>query len=504
MIKYPTILVVDDEESIRELVAEVFSRRGWDIEVAESAEEGVELVAKKKFDVVVSDIMMPGINGLKFLEYIKELSPSTAVILITGYPSIDIAVDAVKSGAFDFIVKPFTVDKLELIVKKAVIMSSHVQKEGRPDRLNVITSSAEEISSVHTIDEALEKARDKKEVFKRICELAHTIVDGDKAFVMLYDREQDELLIKTATNYDIPPAGMLVSASKEPFKSVIENKCYSYSLVHDDELAPLFDKSHTAGELLVVIPVIIKGEVAVLIGITLKGGGAREFTMQDISLLTHLSSKAALKLENISLTENILANIFTTIDSLIKALDARDTYTKDHSQRVTAYAMSIARSYGCSDDILDSMSFAGPLHDIGKIGIRDEILLKRGAFSEEEREIMNTHVLRGCEILKPLNLMESERAVVLYHHERWDGNGYPEGLREDEIPLIARIFSVADTLDAMTTTRPYRKALSFEMAYNEILRCQGTQFDPAVVEAFMESEVVTMFKRLSNENMVGG
>ncbi len=502
MIKYPDILVVDDEESIRELAAEIFSKRGWNVEVAENAEKGAELIAKKNFDVIISDIMMPGISGLKFLKYVKEVSPSTAVIMITGYPSIDIAVDAVKNGAFDFIVKPFTIDKLELTVKKAVIMSSQAQRDEDAARRKVTTEGAEEISSVHTIDEALEKARDKKEVFRRICELAHTIVDGDKAFVMLYDREQDELLIKTAINYDRAPTGMIISALKEPFKSVIENKCYSYSLVHDRELAPLFDKDYITGELLVVVPVIIKGEAAVLIGITLRGEGAREFTMKDISLLTNLSSKAALKLENISLTENILANIFTTIDSLIKALDARDTYTKDHSQRVTTYAMSIAKAYGCSDSLLESISFAGPLHDIGKIGIRDEILLKKGPFTEEERKIMNTHVLRGCEILKPLNLMESERAVVLYHHERWDGNGYPEGLREDEIPLIARIFSVADTFDAMTTTRPYRKALSFEMAYNEILRCRGTQFDPEVVEAFMDSEIVAMFKKLSKENIV--
>ncbi len=499
MIRYPHILVVDDEESIRELVVEVFSKRGWNVDVAESAEKGLELMARKNFDVIISDIMMPGVSGLKFLKYVKEVSPSTAVILITGYPSIDIAVDAVKNGAFDFIVKPFSIDKLELTVKKAVIMSSTRQRDERTGR---IQDRAEEISSVHTIDEALDKARDKKEVFRRICELAHTIVNGDKAFVMLYDRERDELFIKTAINYDRSPTGMVVSARKEPFKSVIENRCYSYSLVHDRELAPLFDKEYIAGELLIVVPVIIKGEPAVLIGVTLKGEGAREFTVKDISLLTNLSSKASLKLENISLTENILANIFTTIDSLIKALDARDTYTKDHSQRVTTYAMSIAKAYGCSEDLLDSISFAGPLHDIGKIGIRDEILLKKGPFTEEERKIMNTHVLRGCEILKPLNLMESERAVVLYHHERWDGTGYPEGLREDEIPLIARIFSVADTFDAMTTTRPYRKALSFEMAYNEILRCRGTQFDPQVVEAFMESDIVTTFKMLSKENIV--
>ncbi|MEK7773439.1 MAG: HD-GYP domain-containing protein, partial [Deltaproteobacteria bacterium] len=138
----------------------------------------------------------------------------------------------------------------------------------------------------------------------------------------------------------------------------------------------------------------------------------------------------------------------------------------------------------------DCISFAGPLHDIGKIAVRDEVLLKRGVFTEEEKEIMKTHVVRGEEILRPLNLLTAEKAVVLYHHERWDGEGYPNRLKGDDIPLAARIFSVADTFDAMTSSRPYRKALSHEVSMEEILRCGGTQFDPCVVEAFLASGIL--------------
>ena len=145
---------------------------------------------------------------------------------------------------------------------------------------------------------------------------------------------------------------------------------------------------------------------------------------------------------------------------------------------------------GCGQEVIDSINFAGPLHDIGKIGVRDEILLKKSGFTGEEREIMKSHVVRGEEILRPLNLLASERAVVLYHHERWDGGGYPKGLCGQDIPVVARIFSVADTFDAMTSTRPYRQALSLDVAKAEIIKCRGSQFDPAVVDAFITSEIL--------------
>jgi len=227
----------------------------------------------------------------------------------------------------------------------------------------------------------------------------------------------------------------------------------------------------------------------VILGLAGKPGAA-EITNDALMLLLNLTAKAALKLENIALSENIFLSIIGALNSLLNALDARDTYTKDHSHRVTQYAVQIARAMNCPQDVLDSISFAGPLHDIGKIGVRDEILLKRGNFTMEEREIMKSHVVRGEEILRPLNLLNSERAVVLYHHERWDGQGYPRGLAGCEIPLVARIFSVADTFDAMTSTRPYRQALGLDVARDEIVRCRGSQFDPDVVDAFLESEII--------------
>jgi GAF domain-containing protein len=174
-----------------------------------------------------------------------------------------------------------------------------------------------------------------------------------------------------------------------------------------------------------------------------------------------------------------------TLLALSAALDARDRETEGHSQRVTKLALAIGRELKLSPEELTSLERGALLHDVGKIGISDNILRKTGPLTEQERELMNQHPSLGYNMLKGIPFLQDALPVVLYHQEMWDGSGYPEGLRGSQIPLGARIFAVADTYDAMTSTRPYRKALSHEEAVREIARCRGTQFDPLVVDAFL-------------------
>ena len=177
-----------------------------------------------------------------------------------------------------------------------------------------------------------------------------------------------------------------------------------------------------------------------------------------------------------------------TLDALVNALDARDQETAGHSQRVSRYMMDIAREMGVKPDSKEwtDMARGSLLHDVGKIGVQDAILLKPGKLTPEEWEKMRLHPEIGYNMLSQIPFLQGAAEIILSHHERWDGNGYPRGLREEEIPLGARIFPVVDTFDAMTVDRPYRKAKSTLDAMNEILRCSATQFDPLVVEAFMD------------------
>jgi putative nucleotidyltransferase with HDIG domain len=177
-----------------------------------------------------------------------------------------------------------------------------------------------------------------------------------------------------------------------------------------------------------------------------------------------------------------------TLEALVTALDARDQETKGHSVRVARYMLTIASAFGVKEGTQEwlDMQRGALLHDVGKIGVRDSILLKPSKLDPDEWRVMMRHPEIGYNMLKEVRFLEGAAEIVLAHHERWDGKGYPRGLREDEIPLGSRIFSVVDTFDSMTTNRPYRKALTTQEALKEILRCGGSQFDPLVVEAFLD------------------
>jgi len=187
-------------------------------------------------------------------------------------------------------------------------------------------------------------------------------------------------------------------------------------------------------------------------------------------------------------SEELRVSYDGTLEALVNALDARDQETKGHSLRVQRYMMDIAREFGVPEGTKEwvDMSRGALLHDVGKIGVSDTILLKPGKLTDEEWTSMRKHPEIGFNMLKQVKFLEGAAGIILAHHERWDGMGYPKGLHEDEVPLGARIFMVCDTFDSMTSDRPYRKALSTQQALNEILKYNGTQFDPKVVEAFLD------------------
>jgi len=209
------------------------------------------------------------------------------------------------------------------------------------------------------------------------------------------------------------------------------------------------------------------------------------FSDEDRRMLESLASQAAIAIENARLFESTQRTYFETIRSLAYALEARDAYTRGHSERVTALALRVAEAMGLPEDEQRVLGHAGMLHDIGKIGVADAVLNKPSLLSEEDRAIIENHPIFGGTILAPLRFLEKVQVLVKHHHERFDGRGYPEGLAGEAIPLGARIIAVCDAYDAMTSDRPYRKARSRAEAIQEIRAHAGTQFDPAVVEAFL-------------------
>jgi ribonuclease P protein subunit RPR2 len=175
-----------------------------------------------------------------------------------------------------------------------------------------------------------------------------------------------------------------------------------------------------------------------------------------------------------------------TVQALSNAVEARDAYTGKHAERVTAYGIELARKAGLDTDLRPGLEFGFLLHDVGKIGVPDAILFKRSALSDEEFSMIARHPVIGSEILRDVDFIGEGKLVVRHHHERWDGRGYPDHLVGDEIPLAARVFAIADALDALTTDRPYRPAAGWQTARKEILASAGSHFDPDVVAAFQD------------------
>ena len=210
------------------------------------------------------------------------------------------------------------------------------------------------------------------------------------------------------------------------------------------------------------------------------------FSQKDLFYMSFLTMQAASLIENTVLYDNIYDNLFSTLYAFVQALEAKDPYTRQHSDRVARFSAAIASEMGCRTEEVDIINFAGRLHDIGKIGVTDKVLLKPGKLTKEEFDMIKKHPLIGANIIGHLDMWDRERDIIKYHHERFDGTGYPEGLKGDKIPFLARILSVADAFDAMASDRAYRKKMKTEKIMEIIDEGSGTQFDPEVVKAFQK------------------
>lgn len=496
----PRILIVDDEKGIRKVLRDV-ARRALKAEVWEAADgqEALGLFREVSPDVVLSDIRMPGMDGITLLRRIKEDDPNVPVILITGYPSLDVAIQGMKDGASDFLTKPFRLDEVQVVLEKALRERRLLQdNEGLRQQL-------QHKRAMERLNEELNR---KVQEMTALCNLGQTIA----AFPLNKDAILRSLVNETRmatravwVQFLVPSDGGVISLVKSPHgegegipdtgghlpKSLVDQVLKVRSPIlaprrwkHGDPSSNT-GSSHRDDLSQILVPVLIKGE---LIGIIHAGGKLQgeDFQRQDLILVSELAKRAALGLENKYLYESVFDVLMSTLHSLVSTIEARDLYTKQHSQRVTDIAMVIADHMGCTPEQLDTLRVAGYLHDLGKLGVKDSVLLKPGPLTEEEFAQIKAHPVIGEGIIAPIGFLPEERALIRHHHERWDGKGYPDGLSGDSIPFLARILTVADVFDALTSDRPYRPAMSVEQGAEEILRCTGTQFDPLVARAFQE------------------
>lgn len=326
------ILIVDDEREITAILADVFSD-DYDCTTAGSAEEALALLPLTSYQLVISDITMPGMSGLDMIPLVKSSSPNTVVVMISGMQTVESAIEALRLGAFDYVMKPFDLRQVEAVVKRALEHQDLIVAKQR------------------------------------------------------YDDHLEELVEQRTAELD-----QALNSLEDAYRS--------------------------------------------------------------------------------------------TLKALTAALETRDLETHGHSERVVSYSMRLGREYGLDSQRIKALEFGSLLHDIGKIGVPDLILRKPAKLTPDEWVLMRQHPMHGQQILRGIKFLEGAARVVAQHHEKWDGSGYPLGLRGEEIDICARIFSVADAFDAITSNRVYRKGKPYVAAAQELDEWAGKQFDPKVVEAF--------------------
>jgi len=476
------ILVVDDYLPTRNLIIDALSQSAqYKISEAENGQDALHLFEENDFDLVISDIMMPGMSGMDLLHLIRERNPSATVIMITGNPTTDLTVSAIKKGAVDFLTKPFDIDellyKVDIHLRQKEIL--HQETSENTIEQNRLKDKTDDLSKKSYIYDFIEESQmDNDAIFQRIAELALKLVDGEVCSIMLFDEQDNEFhgkVIKGNTdgiyqNYTQSPALKMV------YNQVIEQKEALLINSNDHpEVAPS----------LICAPLMIRKNILGILSIR-KKKNREVFSKKDLHHILSLTKRASLNLENKILYESIYFNIMDTLKSLISSIQARDQYTEEHSRRVTDEALRLAISMNCSFKDQESLKIAGVLHDVGKIAVPDSILLKADKLSEEEYMIIKNHPTIGENILKPILLLDKERRIIQCHHEQWDGNGYPIGLKGEDIPLLARILSVTDSFDAMTNDRPYRPSRPKKEAIQELVASKNTQFDPDVVDAYIK------------------
>lgn len=292
-----------------------------------------------------------------------------------------------------------------------------------------------------------------------------------------YFNEQFERLYKFAN---------LFNASLKP-EEVIERATEAVSrILPCDSVTLEFGGSSGSirDERVLIIPLIIKTKQ---LGTLVARNREKIFTREDEQLLHILAPQIAIAFENATLHSQLKKNFYDTVEALVEAVEKKDRYTGGHTKRVVHYSVLISKHLHLSEEELERVKLGALLHDVGKIGVEDKILKKDSPLEPCEWEVMQEHPQMGYEIMSRVEGLKDVIAGMRYHHERYDGLGYPEGLKGEEIPLVARIIAVADTYDAMVSTRPYRKGLPTEKAFAEIVKYSGTQFDPKVVDAFVKA-----------------
>jgi len=372
-------------------------------------------------------------------------------------------------------------NQVSIAIEEAKLYKESIEKTMELSR------KIETIQVMHEIDRSVLSTIDRQEILNTAVRMIKKVVlNCDASAIVLTSKDAGCFRYEAGFGLEFLMDSMYLKAEATDICGVVEKERLDYV----SDLKNPTVHCHLKDEMLkrgfrsrICYPLIIKDEGIGVLIIASKRPSA--FSPDDTTTIENISAQISVALENSRLFTDLRELFLGTITALSEAIDAKSPWTRGHSERVTEYALMIGKAMGMDEKELENLRIAGLLHDIGKIGTYDMLLDKPGRLSEEEYEIVKKHPEYSARLLMPIKQLQHIIPWIRHHHERWDGKGYPDGLKGNEIPLQSRILSVADTFDSMTAERPYRKTPGKERAIEELRRCSGTQFDPAIVEIFL-------------------
>jgi diguanylate cyclase (GGDEF)-like protein/putative nucleotidyltransferase with HDIG domain len=502
------ILLADDEEGLRLLMSRQLRRAGHEVIPAEDGRQAADLLDTQEFDVVLSDMRMPKMDGMGLLAYAVQVAPETEFIILTGHGSLENAVEAFKTGAvFDYLLKPLEdIRELDAVVARAVERRSLRRENTRliselEARVADLEAARRDLADLADHD-GLTGLFNHRAVHQRLdmllaednTEPTSVILmdmDGFKLINDIYGHPMGDQVLRHLAGVlreICAPDSVLGRCGGDEFMAVLPAtdaygaaecaEAVRQSLIqhpmqaNDGSRLPVrlcFGVADTNREGRSAASLVAAADAALYEG---KHGGGDRVTLH---------------LVDVSETDNKPTGQFDVLDSLVTTIDRKDRYTRRHSEDVTDHALLLVRALGLSDETFNAVRVAGLLHDIGKIGIPDHILRKPGKLTPDEYEVMKGHVALSALIIHGLPRLADILDAVAHHHERWDGRGYPNGLQGEDIPLLGRVMAIADAYSAMTMDRPYRAAMTLEEALEEIQKGSGTQFDPELAMIFIQA-----------------
>lgn len=490
-----SFLVIDDDPQVRMTIVDVIKHFGHLCQTAADGLEALDIIQKEKFDIAICDIRMPEINGLELIEQAQQMNLDVPFIIMTGF-SEEYSYDRiVQAGAKDFIRKPFTFQ--ELTSKFDRILKERNLVEERDKLLNEQVTLNKKLSTFIGVAKDLNSELDFDRLLPLIIRKITEAMEAERSSLYIIDWDKREIWTKVAEEVDEIrlPLGQGISGKVAETGETI-NVAEARELPF---FRPEFDKKyHFQTHSVLCMPVENRsGERIAVIQVLNKVGGKR-FNEADEDMLRSLSGHVSIALENAFLLEEVRVSFESSIRTLSATVDAKHPLTAGHSQRVTEYALMIAREMNLDDAEQEVIKYAAILHDIGKIGIPDKVLLKDGPFTPEEREEMNTHPVKTQLILEQFHFPKALSQVPIiakYHHEKVNGQGYPDGLTGDQLPLGSKILAVADVFDALTSKRDYpkyhgKKTLNCDPMPMKIVISifneeRGNHFDSDVVDTFL-------------------